>query len=331
MAIHLGYLRAGLSGLLVAGLAFILPAAVITGVIAALYVEYGTLPEVGALLYGIKPAVLALIAIAVGRLGGTVSKSWRQVALGLLVLSAVLAGLREDVALLVGGVGGMFWFYVARRNAAASSPGGGGKAALGAGLLLAGTSATPALAATGATGVALTGGVLLPMTLFFLKVGAILYGSGYVLLAFLQDGLVQQHAWMTERQLLDAVAAGQVTPGPLLSTATFCGYVIAGPVGAVLATVAIFLPSFVFVLLLNRILPRLREWKWTSAFLDAVNVTSVALMVAVTVNMGRVVLTTWPAWVIAGVATALGLFTKVNLNWLVLGGAAAGWLLFRLQ
>jgi chromate transporter len=165
--------------------------------------------------------------------------------------------------------------------------------------------------------------------LFFLKVGSVLYGSGYVLIAFLEGGLVRDFGWLTPTQLLDAVAIGQFTPGPVLSTATFVGYVVDGWAGAGVATLGIFLPSFLFVLMLNPIIPRMRRSAWLSAFLDAVNVAALALMVAVTLELAVGVLTSWPAWLIAIAAAVLALRFRVNAAWLVLGGAVLGWLLAR--
>src|SRR5690606_5871308 len=160
--------------------------------------------------------------------------------------------------------------------------------------------------------------------LFFLKVGSVLYGSGYVLIAFLEGGLVADRGWLTQAQLLDAIALGQFTPGPVLSTATFIGYVLEGVPGAAVATLGIFLPSFVFVLLLNPLIPRLRRSVWMSAFLDAVNVAALALMVAVTIELGAAVLTSAPAWIIALGAALLVVRFRTNAVWLVLGGALAG-------
>jgi len=168
---------------------------------------------------------------------------------------------------------------------------------------------------------------LLKLGLFFLKVGAVLFGSGYVLVAFLEGGLVHDYGWLTQQQLLDAIAIGQFTPGPVLSAATFIGYVISGVRGAVVSTVAIFLPSFFFVAALNPIVPRLRRSSWTSAFLDAVNVSSVALMLAVIVKLGQATLTGFPAWLIALAALGVSFRWKVNATWLILGGAAVGWVL----
>jgi chromate transporter len=164
--------------------------------------------------------------------------------------------------------------------------------------------------------------------LFFLKVGSVLYGSGYVLVAFLEGGLVHEYGWLTQQQLLDAIAVGQFTPGPVLSTATFVGYLIAGWPGAVVATVGIFLPSFFFVAALGPLLPRVRESALAGAFLDAVNVSSVALMAAVTLKLSQSALTAWPAWVIAFAAAVVSLVWKINAAWLVVAGAIMGWFLF---
>lgn len=325
MTMHIGYERAGWRGLCVAGACFIFPAVLITGLLAWFYVHFGTLPEAAPFLAGIKPAVIAVILGAVWRLGTRAVKGWRFAVLGLAVAVAVLLGLGEVVALLGGGVLGMIWLrlsgYDSLHTAARLIP-----------LFL----LQPVASVRDATGTALaTGsvaGAAVSMTLwklgwFFLKVGAILYGSGYVLVAFLEGGLVQDYGWLTQVQLLDAIAIGQLTPGPVLSTATFIGYMIKGVPGAVVATVGIFLPSFVFVLALNPLIPKLRQAVWPSAFLDAVNVTAVALMTAVTIKLGMTTLTSWPAWLIAAGAAILGLRFRVNAAWLVLGGALLGWLL----
>ncbi len=329
MAIHVGYIRAGVAGLAVAGVCFICPAVLVTSIFAWFYGKFGTLPQVAPLLYGIKPAVLAIILAAVLRLGKTAVKGWRFLPIGLAVALASLLGMNEVIALLLGGVIGMLWLRVSDRN----------NPLIGKGLIALVSiiaSATPKIARTANTALAtLTGSAvgmpigisLWRLGLFFLKVGAVLYGSGYVLVAFLEGGLVHDYGWLTQRQLLDAIAIGQFTPGPVLSTATFIGYLISGPLGAVIATMAIFLPSFVFVAALNPVVPRLRRSRWTAAFLDSVNISAVALMVAVTVNLAQDILTSWPAWIIALAAAVVGIRWKVNSAWLVLGGAIIGWLL----
>jgi chromate transporter len=328
-----GYERAGRAGLVVAGACFILPAALITGVIGWFYVTYGSLPAVEPFLYGIKPAVIAVILGAVWKLGRKAVKGWRLAFLGIGVTATVTGGLGEIPALVAGGVLGMFWLRAA----------GGQDRWRGAGLLaslvvapwrkaaaasgaVVGSSVGAAIgpAAAGGAGAVISLGRLF---LFFLEIGAILYGSGYVLVAFLEGGLVEDLGWLTRTQLLDAIAMGQFTPGPVLSTATFIGYVLAGVPGATVATLGIFLPSFVFVLVLNPLVPRLRRSVWLASFLDAVNVSALGLMVAVTLTLGRSTLTSWPAWVIAAAAAVLVLRFRVNAVWLVLGGVVVGRLL----
>lgn len=327
MAIHVGYIRAGLPGLAVAGASFILPAALITFAFAWAYVRYGSLPAVAPFLFGIKPAVIAVIAGAIVRLGKVAVKEWRLAAIGVGVTAAALLGASEILALLAGGVLGMLWLRLSERRDAA----GGGGGALAVALLgwqgLRVALRAGAAGVVGATAAQTVG--LWQLGLFFLKIGSILYGSGYVLVAFLQGGLVQGYGWLTEQQLLDAIAVGQFTPGPVLSTSTFIGYLLSGVPGAVVATVAIFFPSFVFVLLLNRAIPRLRGSPWTSAFLDAVNVAALGLMGAVVVQLGATTLTSWPAWLIAAAAAALALVWRVNATWLIVGGALVGALLSR--
>jgi chromate transporter len=316
MTMHVGYERAGWAGLLVAGGCFILPAVLITGGFAWLYVRFGSLPSVEPFLYGIKPAVLAVILGALWKLGGRAVRGWRLGVISAAVAVAVLVSVDEVVALLVGGILGGIWLRFAGRDT--SRP---------ASLIgLSASARETAIAAGGAAG-AVAGVSLWKLGLFFLKVGAVLYGSGYVLVAFLEGGLVDDYGWLTEAQLLDAIAIGQLTPGPVLSTATFVGYLIAGVPGAAVATAAIFLPSFLFVLALNPVIPRLRESAWTAAFLDAVNVAALALMAAVTIDLGRATLTSWPAWAIAIAGGIIALGLRINAAWVVLGGAMAGWLL----
>jgi chromate transporter len=319
MAIHLGFIRAGWAGLVVAGLCFILPAFLITAGLAWAYVEFGSLPQVAPFFYGIKPAVLAVILAAALRLGRTAVKSWRLGVVGVGVVVASLGGVNEVLALFVGGALGMLWLRLPKLKA---------QQRVWVLAALAGSAALGAAPAAGAAGTAVTVS-LWKLGAFFLKVGAVLYGSGYVLVAFLEGGLVHDYAWLTRRQLLDAVAIGQFTPGPVLSTATFVGYLVAGAPGAWVATAAIFLPSFCFVAALNPLVPRLRRSPWTAAFLDAVNVSSIALMAAVTLKLAQSTLTAWPAWLIAASAAALGVGWKVDPSRLILGGAVAGWALSR--
>ena len=309
MTMHLGYIRGGGLGLILGGASFLLPAVAITAALAWIYVQYGSLPQVEPLLVGIKPAVIAVILGAVSRLARNAVKNVPLAVLGVLVTSAVILGINEITALAGGAVLGTLWLRRTslRLWSIAIAP-------LGSGVMddSAWTVSLPQL-----------GWV-------FLKVGAILYGSGYVLIAFLEGDLVGRLGWLTQAQLLDAIAVGQFTPGPLLSTATFVGYVVAGLPGAVVATLAIFVPSFALVRLLTPLIPTLRRSPATSAFMDAVNVSALGLMAAVTVELGRATLTDPGAWVIALGATVAVLGLRVNTAWIVLGGALAGYALTRL-
>ena len=313
MAIHIGFVRGGIVGLAVAGVSFILPAALITLGCAWVYDRFQTVPQAEALLYGIKPAVIAVILSAVWRLGKTAAKGPFLIGVGILVMLLVLFGINEIIALLCGGIVGIVWQLGSRWRK--------GKMLLGFAWL---PSSKLAFMATAASPSSVT---LPSLGLFFLKIGCVLFGSGYVLVAFLQGGLVEQYQWLTQQQLLDAVAIGQFTPGPVLTTATFIGYVLAGPTGALVATLGIFGPSFLFVLATNPLIPRLRESAVAGAFLDAVNASAIGLMAAVTVELARHTLIDWGAWLIAIVAAAVLFRYKVNSAWLVLGGAAIGWLL----
>ena len=325
MVMHVGYERAGWRGLVTAGACFIGPAVLLTGLAAWAYVAYGELPAVEPFLYGIKPAVLAVIAGALWKLGKKAVTGWPRAVRAVAVAAAVLGGVGEIWALLAGGaVGALVLRALARGSdgppeAGSPEASGGGTAARWLPILFlhAGVGT-----ASGAAGVS-----LFKLFWFFLKVGAVLYGSGYVLVAFLEGGLVDDLGWLTQAELLDAIAIGQFTPGPVLSTSTFIGYLVLGVGGAAVATLGIFLPSFVFVGLLNPLVPRLRTSAWLSAFLDAVNASAVALMLAVTLQLGRDVLVSWPAFVIAGVAAVAVLRFRLSSVWVVLGGALLGWLL----
>jgi chromate transporter len=331
LAINVGFGRAGWIGLAVAGASFILPAALITGAFAWAYVRFGALPQTASVLAGIKPAVIAVIAIAIWRLGKTAVKDVALATLGCLSLAAFFLRLNPIAILFGGGVVGM----LARRLTSIRTTGALFSSPMLLRLLFAshatGGRWTRFLRSPGT--VAFVLGVAGPVAsrpslrsigLFFLKVGAVLYGGGYVLLAFLEQGLVRQHAWLTHQQLLDAVAIGQFTPGPVLSTATFIGYILGGVPGAAVATVAIFLPSFFYVALLAPVLFRLRQSAWMAAFLDSVNVCAVALMAGVTFRLGVDALQGWPSWVIAITALGVLLRWKVNPAWVVLGGGLVG-------
>ena len=314
MAIHLGLVRAGWRGLIVAGTCFILPAMAIVLALAAVYVRYGTLPEVGWLLYGVKPVIIAIVLQALWRLGKTAVKGPLTATAGLAVVVLSFLGVNEVLLLFAGGV-----VIMAVQNAREAWGRGAGAALITAPILLGGSPAPAAVAAGAAVPVSLWS-----LTTFFLKVGSILFGSGYVLLAFLRADLVQRFGWLTDQQLLDAIAVGQVTPGPVFTTATFVGYVVAGVPGALLATFGIFFPSFVFVAASNPIIPRLRQSPWTAGFLDGVNVASLGLMAAVTWHLGRAALVDAVTVGIALIAAVLVLRLRLNSAWLVLGGALAG-------
>jgi len=324
MTMHIGYERAGLRGLVVAGASFILPATLITLFLAFLYVQFGALPTAGPLLAGIKPAVIAIILAAVWKLGQKAVKGWLLGVIGLIVFGIAVAGSDPLLALAIGGVGGGLAIYAAGKMRDRRATVSGWLP-----LPLLGKLSPVALAAASTTAVAAATEVSLwRMGLVFLKIGAVLYGSGYVLIAFLERDLVNSLGWLTPEQLLDAVAIGQFTPGPVLSTATFIGYVVAGVPGAIVATVAIFLPSFVFVLILNPIVPRLRSIRWTAAFLDAVNVAAIALMAAVTLEIGMETLVNWQAWLILAVGAVMTLVFRLNSAWVVLAGAGLGFALY---
>jgi len=328
MAINTGFVRAGWAGLCVAGASFILPAALITGAFAWAYVRFGSLPQAAAVLGGIKPAVLGVIAVAISRLGKTAVKDAGLAILGALSLVGFFWGLSPILILFGGGLAGMLVRRLAKgRGAAAvvfSVPASPSFLARIFGNFSVGY-ATAAAVAPVAAGIALVRPSVDQVALFFLKLGAVLYGGGYVLLAFLEQGLVRQHAWLTQQQLLDSVAIGQFTPGPVFSTATFIGYLLAGVPGAVVATLGIFLPSFFYVALLAPVL--LRQSEWMGAFLDSVNVCAGALMFGVTIRLGMDALRGWLSWVVAALSLAVLLRWKVSPAWVVLGGGIAGALL----
>jgi chromate transporter len=325
MAINVGFARAGWAGLAVAGASFIVPAALITAAVAWAYVRFGTLPLAESLLAGIKPAVIAVIVIAVWRLGKiAVRDAWLGV-LGALALAAFLLKLGPLSILLGGGVIGMVVAQINRQRLGKSSD----TTKLSVSLFLLKKTLLLPILLPGA--MVASGGVpelkrvpLARLGWFFLKVGAVLYGGGYVLFAFVDQGLVRDHHWLTHKQVLDAIAIGQFTPGPVLSTATFIGYLLGGAWGAVVATIAIFLPSFFYVAALGPILPRLRRSAWVAAFLDSVNVCAVALMAGVTIRLAGDALRGWAMWAIGATALAVLWKWKINPAWVVLGGGLAG-------
>jgi chromate transporter len=306
MAIHLGRERAGWRGLAGAGIAFIAPAAVMVSALAWFYVEFGSTPAVTWVLYGVKPVVIAIVVQAIWGLGQVIVRRWQTalVAAGVIVLG--LLGVNELVLLFGGGAIGALLqrprWLTGRLSGVLLVP-------------LASLNISVAAPATFS---------LVGMGLLFLKVGAVLYGSGYVLLAFLRADLVERLGWLTETQLLDAVAIGQVTPGPVFTTATFIGFLLAGIPGAIIATVAIFLPSFVFVAAVHPLVERLRASKLTAPILDAVNAAAVGLMVVVVAFLGRAALVDVPTVLAALVALAILILTKVNSLWLIVAGAVLG-------
>jgi chromate transporter len=311
LVIHTSYQRAGWRGLVVGGTLFILPAVVLVLAFAWLYVEYGTTTSGEWLLYGIKPVIIAVVAQAIWGLGRTAIRGPYLAALGLAVLALYLAGAHEIVLLF----GGALVVMLARNLDRLRRP--TPLLAVAPLPLL----KLPVLLAAAAGAETYTG---LRLFLTFLKIGSVLYGSGYVLLAFLRNDFVERLGWLTEEELLDAVAVGQFTPGPVFTTATFVGYLTGGFSGALLATAGIFLPAFVFVALSIPLLPRIRASPWTSAALDGVNVVAIGLMAAVAWELGRAALVDVPAVLLALAAAVALIRFKVNSAWLVLAGGMLG-------
>jgi chromate transporter len=303
VAIHVGWLRGGWPGLVVAGCAFILPAAVLVSVLAVVYVRYGSVPAARGMLGGIEPVVVAIVAHAAWKLARAAIRSPSQAAVAVLTIVAVLGGAGPLSVLIAAGLLGMMLRGRARPTTLVP-------------LLV----APPGLAAPAA------GIGLMPLFLVFVKIGSLIYGSGYVLLAFLRSELVEARGWLDSTQLIDAVAVGQLTPGPLFTTATFIGYLLAGLPGAVVATVGIFLPAFVFVAVSGPLVPRLRRSASASAFLDGVNAASWALIVVVVGELGREAIVDLPTLVLT-LGTAVGLVTtRINSAWWIAAGALLGWL-----
>jgi chromate transporter len=310
LAIHIGYARAGWRGLLIAGIAFILPAFLIVFALASLYVRYGSRPDAAGILYGVKPVVVAVVAVALVGLGRTAVRSARLAMIAGGAVAAAAAGVHELAVLLAGGV-------VAMVSASATR---------GRGLLVSAFAGSGMVAAPAVNGVPVALGTLF---LVFAKAGALLFGSGYVLLAFLRADLVERLGWLTETQLLDAIAVGQVTPGPVFTTATFVGYLVAGPAGAVVATLGIFLPAFVFVAISGPLVPRLRASPTAGALLDGVTVASLALMAVVTAQLARAAIVDVPTAMIAAGSLGAIVWLRINSAWLMLAAAAIGWAVSR--
>ena len=311
MAIHIGYDKGGWRGLLAAGLCFILPAVFITGIFALLYKEYGELPKMQSFIYGIKPAIIAIIIGAVYPLAKKSLKSVFLGIIGIAVLAASLLGINEIYLMFGAGLLAFALHSVRNRNAGT----------LQSFVPLTFLQITQTTFWTAANA---------KLFWIFLKIGAILYGSGYVLFAFLDTELVAT-GLLTRQQLMDAIAVGQFTPGPVFSSVTFIGYQINGLSGAVISTIAIFTPSFIFVALLNPLIKKIRQSKGLSVFLDAVNVASVAIIAAICFVMGRETVTDWRTFSIAFISAVIVFrFKKINSAFGVIGGGLLGFLLFQI-
>lgn len=311
LAIHLGYVRAGWRGLIVAGVCFIGPAMLIVMALAALYVQYGTTPAAGWLLYGITPVIMAIILQALWGLTKTAVKGPLTAIVGVAALALYFTVFGNIAILLASGLVVML-VVNARRLLQANA----------AWLVLPGAGSSSFL--TSLTNNVVENFSLWQLFLQFLKIGSVLYGSGYVLLAFLRADFVERLGWLTDQQLLDAIAIGQFTPGPVFTTATFIGYILGGVPGAVVATLGIFLPSFIFVAISNPIIPRLRNSPWAGALLDGVNVASLGLMAAVSWELGRASIIDPFTAALAIASLFILLRFKVNSIWLILGGAVLG-------
>jgi chromate transporter len=314
MAIQIGYRVAGWPGLLVSGICFIFPAALLTLILAWLYVRYGTLPQAAAVLYGVKAVMVAVVLQAIWNLARAAVKTRVLALICVLAIFANALGLNVLLVLFSAGM-----IALAAKEAAVF------KSFRSKALSL--LPQNPLLSLTG-TGTAAPFG-LLPLFLFFLKVGAVLFGSGYVLLAFLRTDLVVRLHWLTDKQLLDAIAVGQITPGPVFTTATFIGYLLGGTPGAVVATTGIFLPSFLFIAVIGPLVPRLRKSPVFGAFLDGVNVGALALMVVVTWHLGKAAIIDVTTCALAILSLIALIRFKINTSWLILAGGILGLLAAR--
>lgn len=321
MALHTGYHRAGIIGLIIAGISFTLPAVMIAGILAYIYSLYGNLPNVQPFLYGIKPAVIVIVLNAVYKLGAKAVKGWKLLLIATVVFAASFLGLNEVFSILLGGILGALFIHLSEKKNLFNT--------LPSVVLL------PFILLN--TGMQVVDKIEPTLTKIFfscLKIGAVWFGGGYVLVAYFNGEFVQGLNWLTRQELLDAIAVGQFTPGPFLSSATFIGYQIAGINGAIAATVGILIPSFVFVLLLNPLVPRLRKSKLFSVFLDAVNVSAIAVMLVVTLKLGfEIIISTndgvnWSSIIIASLGIVAFLTIKnINTAYLVIGGAVVGYIL----
>jgi chromate transporter len=312
VSMALGYRRARWLGLFSAGLCFMLPSILSTLALAWVYVRYGSLPQVQGVLYGAKPVMLAIIAQAIWNLGRTAFRRWQLALAGLACFAAVLAGLQPIAVLLIAGGLALLISWLRSRPKAVH-----GLAVLPSALGAGSAAAAGSPAAVG----------LLPIFFVFLKLGVVVFGSGYVLLAFFKADLVDRLHWITNAQLLDSITAGQITPGPVFATATFLGYLLRGWTGAAVATAAIFLPSFLMAGLVGALAEHIRKSPLAAAFLDGVNAAAVALMASVALSLGRATLVDAWTWAFALVSAALLIRFRINATWLILAGAALGILL----
>jgi chromate transporter len=312
VAIFIGQSKRGWAGLIVGGCCFIIPAAVLVTLIAAVYARFGSLPQVAGVLYGIKPAVIAIILQALWSLGRTAAKTKLLAVIGLIAVALNAFGIAPLVVLAIAGIAsaGGLWFK-RRKDAAAIIP---LSARFG---LLVGAAATAAAPVS-----------MIRLFLSFLKIGSVVFGSGYVLLAFLRTEFVDQLHWLTEKQLIDAVAVGQFTPGPVFTTATFIGYLVAGMPGAIFATVGVFMPGFILVALSGPLLPKFRRSALTAAILDGVVVGSLALMAVVAWQLGRAAIVDRRTFIILIASAVLILRFRVNSAWVIAGAALCGWLAY---
>lgn len=317
MAIHIGFEKAGWAGLLLAGACFIMPATVIVLGLAWMYVRFGQLPQAQWLLYGIKPVIIAIIIQAIWTLAKKAARNAWLLTSGVIILALYWVWHVNEIVLLF--AGGLVLMVVdnlgrLRSTKLPNAP-------------------RLALIVPVAAGAALsTAAFSLPLLfLTFLKIGAVLYGSGYVLLAFLRADFVVRLHWLTDQQLLDSIAVGQVTPGPLFTSATFIGFLLGGIPGALLATAGIFLPSFVFVAISNPLISKVRASPWVSGFLDGVNIAALSLMTAVTVQLGQASLVDLPTLGLAAAALWLLLRYRINSTWLIAGGAFSGLVLWAMR
>lgn len=311
MAIHIGYVHAGWPGLIAGGVSFILPAFLICLGIGWFYLEFGSIPEIASIFYGINPVVIAIILVATYRLGKSAIKSWWEILLGVSALMAALIGMDEALILLAAGVAGILVHSIPKWISHKQLP---------VVLIL------PFVSFARHFSELLSGldDRLVQLGLFFLKVGSLLFGSGMVLFAFIQKDVVSGYGWLTQQQLIDAIAVGQMTPGPVSSSATFIGYLVSGWQGAIVATIAMFLPSFIIVAATGPLIPRLRRSPLAQAFLRGVNVAVVALILSVSLALFKSAFID-PWTVIIGVAGLFALlFLRIDTFWLIVVGAVLG-------